>query len=67
LLKKFDEKLVQSELPDVRLSSVKLLGHIFAVPCHGLAKEFQPLLSKILKRFTDNFVEVRLAAVEYAK
>jgi len=44
LLKKFDEKLVQSELPDVKLSSVKLLGHIFAVPCHGLAKEFQPLL-----------------------
>eukprot|EP00253_Pinus_taeda_P014590 PITA_14590 len=58
---------LQSELSDVRLSSVKLLGRIFALPGHGLAKEFQPLLSEFLKRFTDNSVEVRLAAVRYAK
>jgi sister-chromatid-cohesion protein PDS5 len=56
-----------SELSDVRLSSVKLLGRIFATPGHDLAEEFQPLLSEFLKRFTDNSVEVRLAAVKYAK
>eukprot|EP00253_Pinus_taeda_P035266 PITA_35266 len=56
-----------SELSDVRLSAVKLLGSIIAIPSQDLAKEFQPLLSEFLKRFTDNSVEVRLAAVKYAK
>lgn len=47
----------------MRLSVVTLI----AIPGHDLAKEFQPLLPEFLKRFTDSSVEVRLAAVKYAK
>ncbi|KAH9287487.1 hypothetical protein KI387_031604, partial [Taxus chinensis] len=52
---------------DVRLSSVKLLGRLFAIPGHPLPELFQPLFSEFLRRFIDKDVEVRLSVVEHAK
>lgn len=60
------QELLTDQL-DVRLSSVKLLGRLFAIPGHPLPELFQPLFAEFLKRFTDKDVEVRLSVVEHAK
>ncbi|GLJ16335.1 hypothetical protein SUGI_0276270 [Cryptomeria japonica] len=60
------QELLTDQL-DVRLSSVKLLGRLFAIPGHPLPELFQPLFAEFLKRFTDKDVEVRLSVVEHVK
>eukprot|EP01018_Ginkgo_biloba_P037002 Gb_12481 [translate_table: standard] len=60
------QELLTDQL-DVRLKSVKFLGHLFAFPGQPVAQVFQPLFLEFLKRFTDKAVEVRLLVVEHAK
>jgi sister-chromatid-cohesion protein PDS5 len=49
------------------LKAVKLLGRLFALPDHHMAKEYRQLYLEFLKRFTDKAVEVRLAMINCVK
>ena len=59
--------LPQNDQVNVRLKAVKLLGRLFALPGHHVAKEYRLLYLEFLKRFTDKAVEVRLAMINCAK
>ncbi|KAI5081142.1 hypothetical protein GOP47_0004325 [Adiantum capillus-veneris] len=60
------QELVNDKV-DLRLKAVRLLGRLFSLPGHHVAKEYRPLFLEFLKRFTDKATEVRLAMIDCAK
>ncbi|GLU01048.1 hypothetical protein SLE2022_183740 [Rubroshorea leprosula] len=52
---------------DVRIKAVELMGKLFSVPEYHVAQGFHNLFVEFLKRFSDISVDVRLAAIKWAK